>query len=167
MENMMQNRKNSKKPAIFRKLDEDFWLAGCLDENDIARAAGQGVATIINILPEDDELCEMSDRQARDCTRKHGMNYFHMPIYGHQLNNEFFARAFGYLIAQSKGPKIVYCRSGMRAAFLWGMIHASDLGVSEVLDRTLDIGFDLSVIEDDLTSMEKKPSPLIDLAGVA
>ena len=47
-----------------------------------------------------------------------------MPIYGHQLNNEFFARAFGYLIAETKGPKLIYCRSGMRSAFLWGMIHA-------------------------------------------
>ena len=35
----------------------------------------------------------------------------------------------------------------------------ADLGVDEVLDRTLDIGFDLAVIEDDLARMALK-SPL-------
>lgn len=164
---MLQSIKNIKKPTLFRKLDDDFWLAGCLNESDIKRAAAQGVATIINILPEDDELCQLSDREAKTIAESLGMNYQHMPIYGHQLNNEFFARAFGYLISETKGPKIVYCRTGMRSAFLWGMIHASKLGVDEVLDRTLDIGFDLAVIEDDLINMAQKPSPITELARVA
>ncbi len=164
---MLQTIRKSKKPAIFRKLDDDFWLAGCLDESDLKRAAEQGVATIINILPEDDELCQLSDHDAREISESLGMSYRHMPIYGHQLNNEFFARAFGYLISETKGPKIVYCRTGMRSAFLWGMIHAADIGVDEVLDRTLDIGFDLMVIEEDLNKMAQKPSPLVELAHVA
>jgi sulfide:quinone oxidoreductase len=164
---MLQTGRNKKKPAVFRKLDDDFWLAGCLDESDLVRAASQGVATIINILPEDDELCQLSDQDARAISGSLGMAYKHMPIYGHQLNNEFFARAFGYLICETTGPKIVYCRTGMRSAFLWGMIHAADLGVDEVLDRTLDIGFDLAVIEDDLAKMARKTSPLADLAKVA
>lgn len=159
---MLQMKKIEKKPPLFRKLDDDFWLAGCLEEADFKRAASQGIATIINILPEDDELCELSDQDAKAIAEREGMAYRHMPIYGHQLNNEFFARAFGYLIAETKGPKIIYCRSGMRSAFLWGMIHAADLGVEEVLDRTLDIGFDLMVIEDELHKMSKKPSPLAD-----
>ena len=149
-----------KKPTPFREIEPDFWLAGCLDESDLQRAAEQGFCSIVNILPEDDELCKMSDERARSITRAHGMTYRHMPIYGHQLNNEFFARAFAYLIDEIPGPKLVYCRSGMRAAFLWGMIRAADLGVDEVLDRTLDVGFDLAVIEDDLVKMSKKPSPL-------
>ena len=164
---MLQNRKITKRPTIFRKLDDDFWLAGCLNEADIKRAAAEGVATIINILPEDDELCQLGDDEARSISESLGMSYHHMPIYGHQLNNEFFARAFGYLIAETKGPKIIYCRTGMRSAFLWGMIHASDIGVDEVLDRTLDIGFDLAVIEEDLAKMAQKASPLVDLSEVA
>ena len=164
---MLQTIPKQKKPPLFRKLDEDFWIAGSFDESDIERAAAAGMATIINILPEDDELCQLSDEEAKAISERSGMAYHHMPIYGHQLNNEYFARAFGYLIAQTKGPKIVYCRSGMRSAFLWGMIHAADLGVDEVIDRTLDIGFDLAVIEDELKTMAQKPSPLIDLAKVA
>ena len=164
---MLQNSKIEKRPTVFRKLDDDFWLAGCLTESDLERAASEGVATIINILPEDDELCELSDKDAKAIATREGMDYRHMPIYGHQLNNEFFARAFGYLIAETKGPKLIYCRTGMRSAFLWGMIHAADVGVEEVLDRTLDIGFDLMVIKDELGKMADKPSPLVDLANVA
>ncbi len=164
---MLTNSKIEKRPTIFRQLDDDFWLAGCLDESDLKRAASQGVATIINILPEDDELCELSDQDAKAIAAHEGMDYRHMPIYGHQLNNEFFARAFGYLIAETKGPKLIYCRTGMRSAFLWGMIHAADIGVEEVLDRTLDIGFDLMVIEEELVKMADKPSPLINLADAA
>ena len=163
---MTRNSKNTK-PPLFRKLDEDFWIAGCLDEDDLERAAASGINTIINILPEDDEKCILSDERAKKISTALGMDYRHMPIYGHQLNNEFFARAFGYLIAETKGPKLVYCRSVMRSAFLWGMIHASDLGVEEVIDRTLDIGFDLAVIEDDLVRMANKPSPLTALAKAA
>ncbi len=164
---MTRTQKISNKPPLFRKLDEDFLIAGCLDENDIKRAADGGIATIINILPEDDELCQLSDRQARAISEKCGLAYHHMPIYGHQITNEYFARAFGDLVAGTKGPKLVYCRSGMRSAFLWGMIHAADLGVEEVLNRTLDIGFDLAVIEDELNDMARKPSPLTKLPRVA
>ena len=164
---MLMDSQIEKRPTVFRKLDDDFWLAGCLNEADIKRAASEGVATIINILPEDDELCELSDKDAKAIAEREGMDYRHMPIYGHQLNNEFFARAFGYLIAETKGPKIIYCRTGMRSAFLWGMIHAADMGVKEVLDRTLDIGFDLMDIEDELVKMADKPSPLVELANVA
>ena len=156
----MQNRNKNAKPPVFRILDEDFWIAGCLDESDFERAARKGITTIVNILPEDDEMCILNDRQARRAAREAGLAYQHMPIYGHQLNNESFARAFVCLIAESKGPRLVYCRSGMRSAFLWGMIHAADLGVDEVLERTLDIGFDLSVIEEDLRHMAHLPSPL-------
>ena len=163
----MQNRNKNAKPPVFRVLDEDFRIAGCLDEDDFERAAKSGIATIINILPEDDELCILSDRQAQEAATANGMDYRHMPIYGHQLNNEAFAYTFGELIAKTRGPKLVYCRSGMRSAFLWGMIHAADLGVDEVLERTLDIGFDLSVIEDELTAMAKKPSPLAKLHDAA
>jgi len=163
----MTRRSKNTKPPLFRKLDEDFWIAGCLDEDDLERAAASGINTIINILPEDDEKCILSDEQAATITKRHDMAYRHMPIYGHQLNNEFFARAFGYLIAETKGPKLVYCRSGMRSAFLWGMIHAADLGVDEVLDRTLDVGFDLAVIEDDLDRMAKKASPVAHLNKAA
>ncbi len=163
----MTRRSKNTKPPLFRKLDEDFWIAGCLDEDDLERAAASGIATIINILPEDDEKCILSDEHAEKITKRHNMDYRHMPIYGHQLNNEFFARAFGYLIAETKGPKLVYCRSGMRSAFLWGMIHAADLGVDEVLDRTLDIGFDLTVIKDDLNRMAQQTSPVVHLNKAA
>ena len=61
----MNNKIKNAKPPIFRKLDEDFWIAGCLDEDDLERAAASGIATIINILPEDDEKCILSDEHAK------------------------------------------------------------------------------------------------------
>lgn len=157
---------NRKKP-VFRKLEDDFWLAGCLDRLDLEQVRQRGFAAVINILPEDDELCRMSDAEAKASCAHHGMVYRHMPVYGYQLNHENIARAFAALINDTPGPRLVYCRSGMRVAFLWGMIRAAEFGVEEVLERTLDIGFDLSVIEDDLAAMAAKPSPLARSAQVA
>jgi sulfide:quinone oxidoreductase len=164
---MLSEQQTIKKTTDFIQLDDDFWLAGCLDEDDIARAAMNGFGTIINILPEDDELCQLSDRQARTTSHAYEMGYHHMPIYGHELDDETVARDFGALIRATKGPKLVYCRTGMRCAFLWGMIHVSDLGVAQIMEQTRMAGFDLSLIEDSLHLMARASSPLITLSAVA
>ena len=41
------------------------------------------------------------------------------------------------------------------------------LASRKCIDRTLDIGFDLGVIEGELADMANKPSPLVDLADAA
>jgi uncharacterized protein (TIGR01244 family) len=158
---------SSRKQPEFKALEQDFWFAGCLDRPDIERAHKQGFAAVINILPEDDELCRMSDAEARATCEHYGMTYRHMPVYGHQLTNESIASAFAALVANTSGPRLVYCRSGMRVAFLWGMIRAAELGVEAVMERVAGVGFDISVIEDELIATAERSVVLGNDARVA
>lgn len=157
---------NSRQEPQFKALEPDFWFAGCLERPDLERAHQQGFAAVINILPEDDELCRMSDAEARATCEHHGMVYRHMPVYGHQLTNETIAAAFAALVAHTPGPRLVYCRSGMRVAFLWGMIRAAEIGVEAVTERVAGVGFDISVIEDELIAAAR-PAALAGASLVA
>jgi uncharacterized protein (TIGR01244 family) len=158
---------SSQNRPVFRQLEDDFWLAGCLERIDLERARDAGFAAVINILPEDDELCRMSDAEAKVTCEHYGMVYRHMPVYGYQTNQEAVARAFAALVADTPGPRLVYCRSGMRVSFLWGMMRAAELGVEAVVERVSGIGFDISVIEDDLVAMAARPLSYADAAKVA
>ncbi len=153
--------------ARARRLSPDYWSAGYLAPEDISAAAEMGFAALVNLLPVDDADQKIPHPEAKRLAETQGLVYRHMPLYGHQVNNEYIARAYGAMIAELPQPVLAYCRSGLRVALLWGMIRAADLGVSVVLDQALMAGYDISVITDELKDMAKKPSPLKPLRSAA
>ena len=139
-----------------RKLDDGYWTAGYITPQDIKMAADCGFKSIVNILPQDDTDQHMSHAEAKQLVETAGLDYRYMPLYGHQVNNEYIATAYGSMVSELPEPVLTYCRSGTRVTLLWAMIRAGKLGIDELLDRALDNGYDIEVIKEDLEMMSKK-----------
>ena len=139
-----------------RKLDDDYWTAGYITPQDVKMAADCGFKSIVNILPKDDTDQHMTDDEAQALTKSAGLDYRYMPLYGHQVNNEYIATAYGSMVAELPEPVLTYCRSGTRVTLLWAMIRAGKLTIDDMLDRALDNGYDIEVIKDDLELMARK-----------
>ncbi|MCP4936035.1 MAG: TIGR01244 family phosphatase [bacterium] len=139
-----------------RKLDDGYWTAGYITPQDIAMAAACGFKSIVNILPKDDTDQHMTDAQAKELVETASLEYRYMPLYGHQVNNEYIATAYGSMIKELQKPVLTYCRSGTRVTLLWAMIRAGNLDVDDILDRALNNGYDIEVIKEDLEKMAKK-----------
>ncbi len=139
-----------------RRLDDGYWTAGYITPEDLKMAADCGFKSIVNILPKDDTDQHMSDAQAKELAETSGLEYRYMPLYGHQVNNQYIATAYGSMIKELPEPVLSYCRSGTRVTLLWAMIHAGKLDIDDMLDRALDNGYDIEVIKEDLERVSKK-----------
>ena len=139
-----------------RKLDDGYWTAGYITAQDVKMAADCGFKSIVNILPKDDTDQHMTDAEAKSIVETAGLDYRYMPLYGHQVNNQYIASAYGSMVAELPEPVLTYCRSGTRVTLLWAMIKAGDLTIDDLLDRALDNGYDIEVIKEDLENMSRK-----------
>jgi uncharacterized protein (TIGR01244 family) len=142
--------------TTIRQLEPGYWSAGYISKRDVQKAAELGFSAIVNILPQEDQDQYMTTADAEASIEQSGLDYRYMPLYGHQVNNEYIARAFGTLIDELEGPTLVYCRSGTRVTLLWGMIRAGELTINEILDKALDNGYDIHVIKEDMEMMARK-----------
>jgi sulfide:quinone oxidoreductase len=152
-----------RRSAAFIPLEDDFWIAGCLDEEDVERAALAGFDAIINILPEDDGKCRLRDERAQEICSALGLAYRHFPVYGHQLDDRDVCARFAAVAGAIEGRKLVYCRTGHRAAFLWGMASASRLGADMAMARAGKAGHDLSLMEEAIREAQDNPLPVAGL----
>ena len=139
-----------------RKLDDGYWTAGYITPQDVKLAAACGFKSIVNILPQDDTDQHMTHAEARQLVESAGLDYRYMPLYGHQVNNEYIATAYGSMIGELQEPVLTYCRSGTRVTLLWAMIKAGQVDIDDMLDRALDNGYDIEVIKEDLEMMSRK-----------
>src|SRR3569832_2423265 len=100
--------------TLFRKVTDDFWVAGQIDVDDVRRAADQGIRLIVNTSPEGEgpgqppgpELAAAAQDQSNHTTPKHG----HPTPKQTQQDHE--------AIAQAEGPARAYWLAGMRSVVL-------------------------------------------------
>ena len=130
---------------MFRRIDEKVLVAGQLRPEDIAVAAAQGVTTIVNNRPDDEEPWQPSGAEIEAAARAAGLDYRHMPIAGGFSQPQ--VEAMAETLAAAKGTLLAFCRSGARSTYLWALAraHAGD-AADEIEAKAASAGYDLSSI---------------------
>ena len=129
----------------FRRLDEKVLVAGQIDSNDIAAAAGQGVTTIINNRPDGEEVGQPAGNLIQAAAEAAGLAYSHIPIAGGLSPSQ--ADQAAEAIEGAPGQVLMFCRSGTRSTFLWAMARlgqGADAGT--LVKQAAEAGYDLSPI---------------------
>ena len=108
---------------MFRVLTPDFAVAGQLQPEDMATAAAQGYALVINNRPEGEEPGQPGADAMAEAARSAGLEYHYIPLRGGGLTMDHISQTEAVL-AQGKGPILAYCRSGMRSTTLWALAKA-------------------------------------------
>jgi len=127
------------------KLEDDFYAAPQPSEDDFAEFAAQGIKTIINNRPDDEEPGQMSAARGRELAEKHGMEYHHIPMTVPTLSPELIAQ-FEKVVTTAPRPIVAHCRSGTRSCVLWSLTEAGRgaRSVDETLTCAASGGYDLS-----------------------
>jgi len=130
----------------FRRLNENVMVSPQLALGDIAVAAAQGVAMIVNNRPDgEDPDAPQGDEIAAAATAA-GLNYVAIPI-GHAGFSEPQVNAMIAALEQSEGPILAYCRSGTRSTLLWALAAAKQGEEPDAIARTAaQAGYDISPI---------------------
>lgn len=104
-------------------IDESVFVAGQISPADVARAADQEIALIINNRPDREE----DDQPAGDLIAKAaeaaGIAYVSIPV-GAEGIGPAQIDAMTCALAEANGAILAFCRSGNRSSMLWALSQA-------------------------------------------
>jgi sulfide:quinone oxidoreductase len=95
-------------------------VAGQLDRADIDALARNGVRSIINNRPDDEDAGQLSAAEAQKLAEAQGIAYHHIPITAASLSRAD-VDAFAAALDAAPQPVVAHCRSGTRSTLLWAL----------------------------------------------
>ena len=141
---------------MFRKLDDRVSVSPQIGADDVALAAAQGFATIVNNRPDGEAPDEPQGTEIEAAAQAAGLAYRAIPI-GHSGFSASQIDAMADVLGQASGPVLAYCRSGTRSTLLWSLARAKlGDGREELQAKAAAAGYDLAPV-----------ATLLDMLGLA
>jgi uncharacterized protein (TIGR01244 family) len=130
----------------FRRINENVLVSPQLALEDIAAAAADGVAMIVNNRPDGEDPHAPQGEAIEAAAAAAGINYIAIPI-GHSGFSEPQVDAMIAALEQAEGPILAYCRSGTRSTLLWALAVAKQGESPDTIARmAAQAGYDVSPI---------------------
>ena len=127
----------------FRFVTETFAVSPQISVADVATAAAQGFALIINNRPDGEAPGQPSAREIEAAARAAGLDFISVPIVGRASVEQ--VDAVRAAMDEATGKVLAYCRSGTRSINTWAEGQAARGGsAAEIIKRGAMAGYDLS-----------------------
>ena len=141
-------------PPTLSPLDDRVAVAGQIRPADLDDLARQGFRAVVNNRPDGEAMFgQPSTAELRRAAEAAGLVFLDLPFSGPNATPDQ-VRAFRHLMATTEGPVLVYCKSGMRSAFLWGTaLLAAGAPLDQVLSAALNAGQNLEPLAGVMTSL--------------
>jgi uncharacterized protein (TIGR01244 family) len=131
---------------MFRQLNDRVFVSPQIGLAEVAEAAAQGIAMIVNNRPEDESDDQVPGPAIEAAAKAAGMAYVAIPV-THAGWSEGQVKAMAKALAEAQGPVLAYCRSGTRSTLLWALAEASTGASPHALTAAAaQAGYDLSPI---------------------
>ena len=105
------------------RITDSLSVAGQISKEDIAALAKDGVATIINNRPDNEEPGQLAAADAEAEAKKQGIDYRYLPVTTGNITRAQVAE-FEKLVLRSPKPILAHCRSGTRCYLMWAAARA-------------------------------------------
>ncbi len=96
------------------KITDGFSISPQLAYGHMQKLADAGYKTIINNRPDGEDAAQPLSKALEKSAKKAGLAYHHIPFKPGRFTQDD-QRKFQAAIAQSDGPVLAFCRTGMRA----------------------------------------------------
>lgn len=131
---------------MFRKLDETISVAGQITPDDVAEAARQGFAFVINNRPDGEQPGQPEAAEIETAAKAAGLGYAAIPI-THAGFSENQVAAMREALEAAPGPVLAFCRSGTRSTLAWALARSRMGDDAETLQaKAAAAGYDLAPI---------------------
>lgn len=129
------------------EINDFLSIAGQITRADIGELATNGVATIINNRPDNEEWGQLSAADARKEAEQRGLRYHFIPVTSGNIGLAEVT-AFRDAVLKSPQPVLAHCRSGTRCYLLWSAARALFDGESPatLVAEAAGKGYDLRVL---------------------
>ncbi|MFO1160864.1 MAG: TIGR01244 family sulfur transferase [Reyranellaceae bacterium] len=122
-------------------LDDRVAVCGQLKPNDMAEIAAAGFVAVVNNRPDGEALFgQPRTADVAAAAQAAGLAFLDLPFSGPRATADQ-VRAFADLLVERPGKVVVYCKSGMRSALLWGAAAvAGGRTIAEVVEAARRAG---------------------------
>lgn len=131
---------------MFRKISDTVFASPQIGLAEVAEAAAQGIALIINNRPEGESADQIPGAEIEAAARAAGIDYIAIPV-THAGFSEAQVSAMRAALEKTPGPVLAYCRSGTRSTLLWALAQSS-LGEHPAVlaEKAAGAGYDLAPV---------------------
>jgi sulfide:quinone oxidoreductase len=140
----------------FKKLTEDLWVSPQIAAKDFAAIRAAGYRTIICNRPDGEGADQPTFVEIDQAAREHGIAAFYLPVESGKVSDDDSVK-FGDLMQRLDKPVLAYCRTGMRAATLWGLSQASSRPLPDILSAAQAAGYELRALTRRIVNGGKVP----------
>lgn len=127
----------------FRRVTDSLSVSPQVTEADMARAAAEGFALVINNRPDGEDPSQPSSAAIESAARAAGLDYLYVPVRGGPTPGQ--VEAVRAAVEQAKGPVLAFCRSGTRSIVTWSLGQAlAGADRQTLVDQGFQAGYDLS-----------------------
>lgn len=140
-----------------KAIHENLYIAGQISLEDLQIAAQQGITTIINNRPDNEEPGQLNHDEVQHACEGLGIEYIYLPMANGQPLPEGLVDEFKQIVEQRKDQKVLaHCRTGTRCAIIWsiGKVQDGSLNANEAISKAAEIGVNINVVQPLLQSIE-------------
>lgn len=141
-------------PLSLPMLDDRVAVSGQLRPSDMAEVATAGFVAVVNNRPDGEAMFgQPRTADIAKAAAAAGLAFLDLPFSGPRATPDQ-VRALAELLAQEPGKVVVYCKSGMRSALLWGAAAlAGGRALTDVLAAARQAGQDIEPAAEIMTSL--------------
>lgn len=128
-----------------RTITPDFSVSAQVDPDDLQSLADAGFRSIISNRPDDEDPGQPDWSEIEAAAKAAGLEARHIPVIPGAIGSDDVAN-FATALDEMPRPILAFCRSGTRAASLWGLAQAGHRSPDEIIDAAANAGCDLSAL---------------------
>jgi uncharacterized protein (TIGR01244 family) len=139
---------------LLAPLDDRVSVAGQISPDDVPALAAAGFRAVVNNRPDREAMFgQPRTADIKQAAESAGLVFLDLPFSGPRATPDQ-VRTFRHLMATTEGPVLVYCKSGMRSAFLWGAaLLAAGCPLDQVLSAASRAGQALEPLGETMKSL--------------
>lgn len=125
-----------------KRVNQDFYVAGQITVDDIAKIADQGIKTLICNRPDGEGADQPNVIEIEEAAQRHSLKVIYQPVTSGKITDQQVTE-FKQLYQNAQKPVLAYCRSGMRAISLWALAEVAPQDAALLVESANKLGFNL------------------------
>ena len=142
-----------------KRVNQDFYVAGQITANDIAKIADQGIKTLICNRPDGEGADQPNVIEIEEAAQRHGLNVIYQPVISGKITDQQVTE-FKQLYQNAQKPVLAYCRSGMRAISLWALAEVAPQDAALLVESGNKLGFNLKGLVPRILKRDHAPATI-------
>lgn len=134
------------------QIHDNFSVSEQITLDEMKILADDGVKTLICNRPDGEEPNQVKCSDIKAAAEENGINFVHIPVPGREIPEEAL-QDFLKVIDGCNDKIHAYCRTGTRSSIFWGLSHARNNTVDEVLAKAESLGINLTPVVEQLSKV--------------